>query len=55
MSESDMNQPSIASLTKAQVNLLDQCEKLGWGKMEVTVKNGQPVMITILRQDIKLD
>jgi len=42
-------------LTKAQKNFIEYCEKFGWGKLEVTVKDGQPVMVSPIKQDIKLD
>ncbi len=42
-------------LTKAQENLLEYCEEVGWGKVEVKVKNGQPVMLRVIEKDIKLD
>jgi len=31
------------------------CRDIGWGKLEVRLKGGEPVMVSILRQDIKLD
>ena len=42
-------------LTKAQKNFLDYCKQFGWGKLEVTIKNGEPVMVSPIKQDIKLD
>ena len=42
-------------ITKAQENLLKLCKDCGWGKIEVTVKNGQPVMAIIIKQEVKLD
>ena len=42
-------------LTKPQRNFIEYCKKFGWGKLEVTVKDGEPVMVSPLKQDIKLD
>ena len=42
-------------LTKAQLAFLEYCEKFGWGKIEVVVKNGQPVMVSPIKQETKLD
>jgi hypothetical protein len=42
-------------LTKAQIAFLEYCKEFGWGKLEVTVKDGMPVMISPIKQDIKLD
>jgi len=30
-------------LSKTQLNFLEFCQKFGWGKIEVTVVNGEPV------------
>ncbi len=30
-------------LTKAQKSFLEDCEKFGWGKIQVDIKDGQPV------------
>jgi len=45
----------IERLTKAQVTFLIYCKSFGWGKLEVTVKNGEPVMVSPIRQEVKLD
>jgi len=42
-------------LTKAQKNFLDYCKKFAWGKVEVIIKDGEPVMVSPIKQDIKLD
>ncbi len=48
-------------LTKAQIKFLEYCKEFGWGKLEVTIKNGEPVMSNIvirdsvLRHDMKFD
>ena len=31
-------------LTKTQSEFLAFCEDFGWGKLEVSIKNGEPVM-----------
>lgn len=30
-------------LTQTQLNFLEFCKKFAWGKLEVTVQNGEPV------------
>jgi len=42
-------------LTNAQINFLKLCEACGWGVIKVIVKNGQPVMASIVEQEYKLD
>ncbi len=42
-------------LTKAQRGFLQYCLKFGWGKLEVIIKDGQPVMVTPIKQDVKFD
>lgn len=42
-------------LTKSQQAFLEYCLKFGWGKLEVTVKAGQPVMVSPIKQETKLD
>ena len=42
-------------LTKPQRAFLEFCERFGWGKLEVTVKNGEPVMSRELEHDHKHD
>ncbi len=44
----------MIELTELEVKLIEQVRNLDWGKVEVTVKNGKPVMISV-RIDIKLD
>jgi len=44
-----------SDLTKSQKALLDYMENFGWGKIEVTVKNGQPVMVKDIERVVKLD
>ena len=44
----------MAELTEQEQKLLECVRHLDWGKVEVTVKDGKPVMISI-KTDIKLD
>jgi len=44
---------SLEELFKHNTELLKACQKFGWGKIEIAVKDGKPVMVTIKR-DIKL-
>ena len=41
-------------LTELEIKLIEQVRLLDWGKIEVAIKNGKPVMIS-LKRDIKLD
>jgi len=56
------NKKSITiEISLAQKAFLDYCKEFGWGKLEITVKNGEPVMANIVveggivRQDTKFD
>jgi len=42
-------------LNKAQRCFLEFCEQFGWGKLEVTVKDGKPVMSREIEHDHKHD
>jgi len=42
-------------LSPCWLRFIALCKEIGWGRIEVRLKNGEPVMATILRQDIKLD
>lgn len=42
-------------LTQTQLNFLAFCEKFGWGKLEVQIKNGEPTIAKIVEQTIKFD
>ena len=42
-------------LSKAQMAFIEYCKEFGWGKLEVIVKGGEPVMVSPIKQDIKLD
>ena len=35
---------NIDALSKAQLAFLEFCKEIGWGKFEVEVRNGEPVM-----------
>ena len=41
-------------LTKSQKDLLEYCQKIDWGRIEVIVKDGQPVMVIHPLHDEKL-
>jgi len=45
----------IEEVTEVGRRFLSYCKKFGWGKLEVTVKDGQPVMVSPIKQDFKLD
>ena len=49
------NISKIENMTKTQLNFLTFCKEFGWGKVEVIVKDGQPVMVSPIKQDFKLD
>ncbi len=42
-------------LTKAQIKFLEYCKELGYGKVEVTVKNGEPVLGVEKERLLKFD
>jgi len=44
---------SLEELFKHNPEFLKVCQKFGWGKIEIAVKDGKPVMVTVKR-DIKL-
>ena len=44
-----------SELTKAQRAFIDFCKDFGWGKLEVTVKNGEPVKSREIEHDHKHD
>ena len=44
----------MIELTKGEEKVLDQIRNLDWGRVEITVKDGKPVMVSV-RRDIKLD
>ena len=44
---------TLEELFKRNTEVLKVCEKFGWGKIEIVVKDGKPVMVTVKR-DIKL-
>jgi len=44
---------TLEELFKNNHEILDVCQKFGWGKIEIAVKDGKPVMVTVKR-DIKL-
>ena len=44
---------ALEELFKYNPEFLKACQKFGWGKIEITVKDSKPVMVTVIR-DIKL-
>ena len=44
----------MIELSEAETKLIEQVRTLEWGKVEVTVKDRKPVMISV-KTDIKLD
>jgi hypothetical protein len=44
---------ALSELFKHNPDILEVCRRLGWGNIEIAVKDGKPVMVTVKR-DIKL-
>ncbi len=44
---------SLEELFKHNPEFIKICREFGWGKIEIVVKDGKPVMVTVKR-DIKL-
>ncbi len=44
---------TLEDLFKHNPEILKVCQKFGWGKIEIAVKDGKPVMVTV-KKDIKL-
>ena len=44
---------TLSELFKYNPEILKVCQSLDWGKIEIAVKDGKPVMVTVKR-DIKL-
>jgi|GEM_PF-1795844 len=44
---------ALEELFRYNPEFLKACQKFGWGKIEIAVKDGKPVMVTVIR-DIKL-
>jgi hypothetical protein len=44
---------SFENLFKSNPDFLKVCQRFGWGQIEVVVKDGQPVLVS-LKKDIKL-
>ena len=38
-------------ITKTQAKFLDFCEEFGWGKLEVDIKDGQPIGYWVVVKD----
>jgi len=45
----------LKEITETQADFLEFLEEFGWGKIEVTVKNGEPVMSKELVKEHKHD
>jgi len=45
---------ALQELFKRNPEFLTICQNFGWGNIEVTVKDGKPVMVS-LKRDIKLN
>ncbi len=45
---------TLEELFKHNTEILKVCQQFGWGKIEIVVKDGKPVMVTVKR-DIKLN
>ena len=44
---------AIEDLFKHNLEFLKMCQQFQWGKIEIAVKDGKPVMVTV-KKDIKL-
>jgi hypothetical protein len=44
---------SLETIFKHNPEFIKVCREFGWGKIEIVVKDGKPVMVTVKR-DIKL-
>ena len=44
---------TLEELFKHNPAILKVCQEFGWGKIEIAVKDGKPVMVTV-KKDIKL-
>ena len=44
---------ALEELFRNNPQFLKACQQFGWGKIEIAVKDGKPVMVTVIR-DIKL-
>ena len=45
---------TLEELFKSDPKFLEICQQFQWGKIEIVVKDGKPVMISV-RRDIKLN
>ena len=45
---------TLEELFKSDPKFLEICQQFRWGKIEIVVKDGKPVMISV-RRDIKLE
>lgn len=42
-------------LTETDLRFVEFCRELRWGKVEVVIKDGVPVMATVVRHDFRFD
>ena len=47
-------EPKLEELFKYHPEFLQACQQVQWGKIEIVVRDGKPVMISVKR-DIKLN
>ena len=40
---------TLEELFKHNPDFLKACQNFGWGKIEIAVKDGKPVMVTVIR------
>jgi len=53
--EKESTPKAESELSDCWKRFVELCKDIRWGKLEVRLKDGEPVMVSILRQDIKLD
>lgn len=42
-------------MSDADVKFIAFCRNLGWGKIELLIKNGRPTMASVIQQDFRFD
>ena len=45
----------VVETSKADLKFIAFCRDLGWGKIELLIKDGRPTMATIVRRDFRFD
>ncbi len=51
----DCDMVKLETLTRTQQAFLLKCKEIGWGKLEVQIKGGEPVTAKLLEQTFKFD